>query len=39
MTQLTRWDPFREISTMQDRLTRMNRLFRQSNSPEGRRMR
>jgi len=35
MTQLTRWDPFREISTMQDRLTRMNLLFRQSNSPEG----
>ena len=35
MTQLTRWDPFREISTMQDRLSRMNRLFRQSNSPEG----
>ena len=35
MTQLTRWDPFRELSTMQERLTRMNRLFRQSNSPEG----
>jgi HSP20 family protein len=35
MTQLTRWDPFRELSTMQERLTRMNRLFRQPYSPEG----
>src|SRR5580692_9368842 len=32
MTVLTRWDPFREFSTLQDR---MNRLFRDSNS-EGR---
>src|SRR5436309_10417831 len=32
MTVLTRWDPFREFSTMQDR---MNRLFRESYSPEG----
>jgi HSP20 family protein len=32
MTVLTRWDPFRELSTMQDR---MNRLFRESNSPGG----
>ena len=35
MTVLTRWDPFRELSTMQDRMNRMNRLFRESNSPEG----
>src|SRR5438270_14087140 len=27
MTVLTRWDPFREFSTLQDR---MNRLFQQS---------
>jgi HSP20 family protein len=32
MTLLTRWEPFREFSTMQDR---MNRLFRESYSPEG----
>jgi HSP20 family protein len=32
MTILTRWDPFRELSTMQDR---MNRLLRGSYSPEG----
>jgi HSP20 family protein len=35
VTLLTRWDPFREFSTMQDRLNRMNRLFRESYSPEG----
>ena len=35
MTVLTRWDPFREFSTMQDRMNRMNRLFRESYSPEG----
>src|SRR5205807_9826272 len=35
MTVLTRWDPFREFSTMQDRMHRMNRLFRESYSPEG----
>jgi len=29
---LTRWEPFREFSTMQDR---MNRLLRESFSPEG----
>ena len=34
MTLLTRWDP-RELSTMQDRMNRMNRLFRESYSPEG----
>ena len=34
MTLLTRWDPFREFSTMQDRMNRMNRLFRESFSPE-----
>src|SRR5919109_394775 len=33
MTVLTRWDPFREFSTLQDR---MNRLFRDSYGPEGR---
>lgn len=35
MTLLTRWDPFREFSTMQERMNRMNRLFRESYSPEG----
>ena len=35
MTVLTRWDPFRELSTMQDRMNRMSRLFRESYSPEG----
>ncbi|MGA9685627.1 MAG: Hsp20/alpha crystallin family protein [Candidatus Sulfotelmatobacter sp.] len=34
MTLLTRWEPFRELSTMQDRMNRMNRLFRESFSPE-----
>src|SRR5712692_10095256 len=33
MTLLTRWEPFREFS-MQDRMNRMNRLFRESYSPE-----
>src|SRR5271167_3047977 len=32
MTILTRWDPAREYSTLQDR---MNRLFRESHSSEG----
>jgi len=35
MTVLTRWEPFREFSTMQDRMNRMNRLLRESYSPEG----
>jgi HSP20 family protein len=35
MTLLTRWEPFREFSTMQDRMKRMDRLFRESCSPEG----
>ncbi len=35
MTLLTRWEPFREFSTMQDRMNRLNRLFRESYSPEG----
>ena len=35
MTLLTRWEPFRESSKMQDRMNRMNRLFRESYSPEG----
>jgi HSP20 family protein len=34
MTVLTRWEPFREFSTVQDRMNRMNRLFRESYSPE-----
>jgi len=34
MTVLTRWEPFREFSTMQDRMNRLNRLFRESYSPE-----
>ena len=33
MTVLTRWEPFREFSTLQDR---MNRLFRDTYSGEGR---
>ena len=33
MTVITRWDPFREFSTLQDR---MHRLFRESYVPEGR---
>ena len=33
MTVLTRWDPFRELTTLQDR---MNRLFRDSFGTEGR---
>ena len=33
MTVITRFDPFREFSTLQDR---MNRLFRESYGPEGR---
>ena len=32
MTVLTRWDPIREFSTLQDR---MNRLFQNSYGPEG----
>src|ERR1700692_1344289 len=35
MTTLTRWETFREFSAMQDRMNRMNRLFRESYSPEG----
>jgi HSP20 family protein len=35
MTLLTRWDPLREFSTLQDRTARMNRLFREVYSPEG----
>ena len=33
MTVLTRWEPFREFSTLQDR---MNRLFRESRNDGGR---
>src|SRR5436309_12198336 len=35
MTVLARWEPFREFSTMQDRMNRMNRRFRESYSPKG----
>ncbi|MGA7660262.1 MAG: Hsp20/alpha crystallin family protein [Candidatus Sulfotelmatobacter sp.] len=34
MTLLTRWEPFRDVSTMQARMNRMNRLFRESYNPE-----
>src|ERR1700694_2050225 len=34
MTLLTRWEPFREFSIMQDRMNRMNRPSRESYSPE-----
>jgi len=34
MTLLTRWEPLREFSAMQDRINRMSRLFRESYSPE-----
>src|SRR5438874_7802233 len=32
MTQLTRWEPLRDLASLQNRL---NRLFRESYSPEG----
>src|SRR5260370_36516298 len=35
MTLLSRWEPFGELSTMQDRINRMNRLFRESYNAEG----
>jgi len=35
MTLLSRWEPFREFSIMQDRLNRMNRLSRESYGAEG----
>jgi len=35
MTLLTRWEPVREFAAMQDRMNRMNRLFRESYGPEG----
>jgi len=35
MTLLTRWEPLREYSSMQNRINQMNRLFRESYSPEG----
>ena len=37
MTQITRWEPVRELSNLQNRLNHMNRLFRESfnyESPE-----
>src|ERR1700722_10785375 len=35
MTLCTGWETLRELSAMQDRMNRMNRLFRESYSPEG----
>jgi HSP20 family protein len=35
MTVLSRWEPIREFSAMQDRTNRINRLFRELYSPEG----
>jgi HSP20 family protein len=35
MTLLTRWEPLREFSTLQDRVNRMNRLLREPYSHEG----
>ena len=35
MTLLTGWESLRELSAMQDRMNRRNRLFRESYSPEG----
>src|ERR1700704_5859107 len=35
MTLLTGWESLRELSAMQDRMNRVNRLFRESYSPEG----
>jgi HSP20 family protein len=34
MTLLTGWESVRELSAMQDRMNRMNRLFRESYSPD-----
>ena len=35
MTLLTGWETVRELSAMQDRMNRVNRLFRESYGPEG----
>jgi HSP20 family protein len=35
MTQVTRWDPVRQFSTLQDRVNNMQRIFRESYRPEG----
>jgi HSP20 family protein len=35
MTLLTGWESLRELSAMQDRMNRMNRVFRGSHSTEG----
>lgn len=34
MTLMTRWEPFRELPGLHEHLNRMNRLFRESYSPE-----
>jgi HSP20 family protein len=35
MTLSTRWEPFREFSPQQDRMNRLNRLFRESYAADG----
>ena len=35
MTLMTGWESLRELSAMQDRMNRMNRLIREGYSPEG----
>jgi HSP20 family protein len=35
MTLMTGWESLRELSAMQERMNRMNRLIRESYSPEG----
>jgi HSP20 family protein len=35
MTLMTGWESLRELSAMQDRISRMNRLVREGYSPEG----
>lgn len=35
MTLMTRWEPIREFSGLQERFNRMNRLVRESFNPEG----
>ena len=34
MTLMTRWEPLREFAAMQDRINRMNSVFRESYRPE-----
>ena len=39
MTLLTGWESLRELSAMQDRMNRVNRLFRSRTAPKARRRR